>query len=167
MLARCSLVVGTFVLKDDANLSRRAVATVLWSTSRPAPFLWHHLEICLEIIVSMEECPVPLTRLLPAFAISGARQCLCPAAWDQAATSSSSKEGKLVDVTPERGCSVQDCLSILLSSVPGQFPNHSLAFMPTLLVTLLCLGSGHALVQQVENFIRNVDCLQCSSQIAT
>lgn len=166
MLAKCSLVVDMFVLKDDANLSRRAVATVLWSMSRPAPFLWHHLEICPKIPVFLEECPVPLTSLLPAFAISGARQCLCPAAWDQAATSSSGKEGKLTDVTPERGCSTGLLLKITESS-PWAIPSHSLAILLTLLVVLLCLGSEHAWVQQVENFIRNVDCLQYNSQIAT
>lgn len=96
---------GHVVLKDDANLSRRAVAAVLWSTSHPAPFLGHHLEICPKIPVSMAEYTVPLTSLLPAFAISGARQCPCPAAWDQAAINLSGKEGKLVNVTPERVCS--------------------------------------------------------------
>lgn len=126
MLAKCSLVVGMFVLKDDANLSRRAVSTVLWSMSHPAPFLWHHLKICPKIPVSVEECPVPLTSLLPACAISGARQCLCPAAWDQAATSLSGKEGKLVDVTPERGCSTRLPLKITQSSpwaIPQPFPS--------------------------------------------
>lgn len=126
MLAKCSLVVGMFVLKDYANLSRGAVATVLWSMSHPAPFLWHHLEICPKILVSMEEYSVPLTSLPPAFAISGARQCPCPAAWDQAATSSSGKEGKLVDVTPERGCSTGLPLKITQSSpwaIPQPFPS--------------------------------------------
>lgn len=66
----------------------------------------------------------------------------------------------------QRGAAVQDCLSRLLSPVPRQFPSHSLAFLLTLLVVLLCLGSEHAWVQQVENFIRNVDCLQCSPQTA-
>lgn len=126
MLAKCSLVVGMFVLKDDANLSRRAVATVLWSTSHPAPFLWHHLEICPKIPVSMEECPVPLTGLLPVFAISGARQCLCPAAWDQAATSLPGKEGKL-DLTPDRGCSTGLPLKITQSS-PWAIPQPSPSF---------------------------------------
>lgn len=131
MLAKCSLVVGMFVLKDDANLSRRAVATVLWSMSRPAPFLWHHLETCPKNFVSMEECSVPLTSLLPAFAISGARQCPCPAAWDQAATSLSGKEGKLVDVTSERGCSTGLPLKIIQSSpwtIPQPFPSFPAAF---------------------------------------
>lgn len=66
-----------------------------------------------------------------------------------------------------RGAAVQDGITRLLRPVPGQFPSHSLAFLLALLVALLCLGSGHAWVQQVENFIRNVGCLQCSSQIAT
>lgn len=108
------------------NLSRRAVATVLWSTSHPAPFLEHHLEICPKIPVSMEECPVLLPSLLPAFAVSGARQCPCPAAWDQAATNSSGKEEKLVDVTPERGCSTGLPLKITQSSpwtIPQLFPS--------------------------------------------
>lgn len=129
MLAKCSLVVGMFVLKDDANLSRRAVVTVLWSMSHPAPFLGHHLEICPKIPVSMEECPVPLISLFPAPAISGARQ--CPATWDQAATNSSGKERKLVDVTPERGCSTGLPLKIIqpspwkiLQPFPS-FPAHS------------------------------------------
>lgn len=122
MLAKCSLVVGMFVLKDDANLSRRAVFTVLWNTSHPAPFLWHHLEICPKILVFMEECPVPLTSLLPALAISGARQCPCPAAWDQAATSSSGKEGKLFDVTPKSGCSTGLPLKITQSQSLGNSP---------------------------------------------
>lgn len=131
MLAKCSSAVGMFVIKDDANLSRRAVATVLWSTSHPAPFLWHHLESCQKIPVSLEECPVPLTSLLPAFAVSGAGQCPCPAAWDQAATSSSGIEGKPVDVSPERGCSTGLPLKIPQSrpwTIPqpfSSFPAHS------------------------------------------
>lgn len=72
------------------------------------PSCGNHLEIHLEIPVFLEGCPVPLTSLLPAFTISGARQCLQPAAWDQVATSSSGEEGKLCH---SRGTAVQDCLS--------------------------------------------------------
>lgn len=166
MLAKCSLVVGMSVLKDDANLSRRAVSTVLWSMSHPAPFLWHHLKICPKIPVSVEKCPIPLTSLLPACAISGARQCLCPAAWETKLPPVHLVKRENLLVSHQRGAAVPDCLSRLFSPVPGQFPSHSLAFLLTLLVVLLCLGSKHAWVQQVEYFIRNVDCLQCSSQIA-
>lgn len=130
MLAKCSLVVGMFVLRDDANLSRRAVSTVLWSMSHPAPFLWHHLKICPKIPVFVEECPVPLTSLLPACAILGARQCLCPAAWDQAATSSSGKEGKLVDVASERGCSTRlPFKSFFTESSPWAIPQPFPSFL--------------------------------------
>lgn len=152
MLAKCSLVAGMFVLEDDANLSRRAAATNPPGAHHILlPSCGNHLEICLEILV-LEGCPVPLISLLPVFTISGARQHPPSAAWDQAATSSSGEEGKLFDVTPESGCSTGLPLR-LFSPVPGQFSSHSLAFLPMLLVALLCLGSAHAWVQQVENFV--------------
>lgn len=152
VLAKCSVVAGMFVLEDDANLSRRAAATNSSGAHHILlPSCGNHLEICLEIF-ALDGCPVPLISLLPVFTISGARQCPCLAAWDQAATSSSSEEGQVFDVTPEMGCSTGLPLR-LFSTVPGQFPRHSLAFLPMLLVALLCLGSAHAWVQQVENFV--------------
>lgn len=147
MLAKRSLVASMFVLEDDANLSRRAAAAVPGA---------HH--ICSLLVAT---APKPLTaaflvssstdQFLPAFTISGTRQHPHPAAWDQAATTSSGEEGKILDVTPERGSTMRPPLR-WFSPVPGQFPSCSLPFLPTLLVALLYLGSGHAWAQQVENF---------------
>lgn len=147
VLAKCSLVVGMFALEDDANLSRRAAATNPPGAHHILlPSCGNHLEICLEIFV-LDGCPVPLISLLPVFTISGARQCPHLAAWDQAATSSSSEEGKVFDVTPERGCSTALPLKIIQYSpwtIPQAFPSfpaHA-SGLTALFGLCACLGSA-------------------------
>lgn len=165
MLAKCSVVVGMFVLKDDAKSEQKGCC------HNPL----EHIPSCSLLGAS--------PRNLPKKSLSPWRSApfYCPVSFlplqsqgpgNVRAQQPGTKlppihlvKRKNLLMSHQRGVAVQDCLSRLLSPVPGQFPSHSLAFLLTLLVALLCLGSGHAWVQQVENFIRNVDCYNAAPSL--